>query len=188
VLHRVRYPARLHLALSRLAPVAQAADALHVQAARSSALRLIRSFAPDQWLLRPLLTPRSVSPRRPFSRQARSPQVRTRSFSAQSPDLRRVSLDHKSFAVHCPLALLGSAFYPVLVHRLAVSLHASSPHSVALMQLRFASFAVANLREDFHLQDRTHAGRTIKKRGRTPAFKTPITFALTAGCCANTCG
>ena len=28
------------------------------------------------------------------------------------------------------------------------------------MQLRFASFAVANLREDFHLQDRAHAGRT----------------------------
>jgi hypothetical protein len=33
----------------------------------------------------------------------------------------------------CPLALLGSAFYPVLVHRLADSLHASSPHSVPLM-------------------------------------------------------
>ena len=31
------------------------------------------------------------------------------------------------------------------------------------MQLRFASFAVANSREDFHLQDRAHAGRTTKK-------------------------
>ena len=31
------------------------------------------------------------------------------------------------------------------------------------MQLRFASFAVANLREDFQLQDRAHAGRTTKK-------------------------
>jgi hypothetical protein len=30
------------------------------------------------------------------------------------------------------------------------------------MQLRFASFAVANLREDFHLQDRAHAGRTTE--------------------------
>ena len=28
-------------------------------------------------------------------------------------------LDHESFAASCPLALLGSAFYPVLVHRLA---------------------------------------------------------------------
>ena len=66
------------------------------------------------------------------------------------------------FAECCLLALLGIASYPVLVHRLAASLHASSPHSVTLMQLRFASFAVANLREDFHLQDRAHAGRTTK--------------------------
>ena len=43
------------------------------------------------------------------------------------------------------------------------TLHASFPHSVALMQLRFASFAVANLREDFHLQDRAHAGRTKQR-------------------------
>ena len=59
-------------------------------------------------------------------------------------------LDHKSFAVMGPLALLGSAFYPVLVHRLAAALHASSPHSVALMQLRFASLVVINLRRDLH--------------------------------------
>ena len=51
------------------------------------------------------------------------------------------------------LALPDSAFYPVLVHRLAASLHASSPHLVALMQLRFASFAVINLLEDLHLQE-----------------------------------
>ncbi|RMO85560.1 hypothetical protein ALQ07_02398 [Pseudomonas syringae pv. actinidiae] len=31
------------------------------------------------------------------------------------------------------------------------TLHASSPQSVALLQLRFASFTVASLREDFHL-------------------------------------
>jgi hypothetical protein len=42
------------------------------------------------------------------------------------------------------------AFYPVLVHRPAASLHASSPHSVALMQLRFASLAVISSRWDFH--------------------------------------
>ena len=40
--------------------------------------------------------------------------------------------------------LLGSAFYPVLAHRLAASLHAYSPHSVTLMQWRFASLAVIN--------------------------------------------
>ena len=72
-------------------------------------------------------------------------------------------LDHESFAVNGPLALLGSAFYAVLVHRLVASLRASSPHSVALMQLRFASFAVINLREDLHLQECARAGRTKKK-------------------------
>jgi hypothetical protein len=91
------------------------------------------------------------------------PQVRAHSFAAQPPDLRRLTFDHESFAVYCPLALVGSAFYPVLVHRLAASIHASFPHSVALMQLRFTSFAVINLREDFHLQECAHAGRTTKK-------------------------
>ncbi|WP_223542895.1 hypothetical protein, partial [Pseudomonas sp. GL-B-12] len=44
------------------------------------------------------------------------------------------------------------------------SIHASSPHSVALMQLRFTSFAVVSLRRDFHPQDCAHAGRTKKRR------------------------
>jgi hypothetical protein len=113
-------------------------------------------------LLRPLLTSRSGLHRRPFRHNARSPWVRTHSFTAQPPDLRHQSLDHESFAVPCPLALLGSAFYPVLVHRLAASLHASSPHSVTLMQLRFTSFAVINSREDLHLQECARAGRTRK--------------------------
>ena len=77
--------------------------------------------------------------------------------------------------VSCPLALLGSAFYPVLVHRLAASLHASSPHSVTLMQLRFASFAVINLRRDLHPQERAHAGRTQKNGAdRSTPFDLPI--------------
>ena len=41
-----------------------------------------------------------------------------------------------------------------------LTLHASFPHSVALVQLRFASFAVINLREDLHLQECARAGRT----------------------------
>jgi hypothetical protein len=59
-------------------------------------------------------------------------------------------LDHESFAVTGPLALVGSAFYPVLVHRPAASLRAFSPQSVALMQLRFASLVVINSRWDLH--------------------------------------
>jgi len=42
-------------------------------------------------------------------------------------------------------------------------LHASSPHSVALMQLRFTSLTVVSSREDLHLQECAHAGRTKEK-------------------------
>jgi hypothetical protein len=52
-----------------------------------------------------------------------------------------------------------------LVHRLAVSIHAP-PHSVTLMQLRFTSFAVVSLRQDFHPQDCAHAGRITKSPAR----------------------
>jgi len=88
-----------------------------------------------------------------------------------------VTLDHESFALHCTLALVGSAFYPVLVHRLAASLHASFPQSVTLMQLRVASFAVINLREDLHLQDCAHAGRTIKN-AHVPHGKWALRYCL----------
>jgi hypothetical protein len=37
------------------------------------------------------------------------------------------------------------------------------PQSVTLMQLRFTSFAVSNLRRDFHPQELARAGRTKKK-------------------------
>ncbi len=55
---------------------------------------------------------------------------------------------------------LRTASYALRVPRLAVSFHASSPRSVTLAQWRFTSLAVVSLREDLHLQDRTHAGRT----------------------------
>ncbi len=42
-------------------------------------------------------------------------------------------------------ALVGTALYPVLVHRPADSIHASSPQSVTLMQLRFTSLTVTSL-------------------------------------------
>ena len=73
-----------------------------------------------QRTLWPLLTSRPGLHRRPFRHKAGSPQVRTHSFTAQPPNLRHFALGHESFAASCPLTLLGSAFYPVLVHRLAV--------------------------------------------------------------------
>jgi hypothetical protein len=40
------------------------------------------------------------------------------------------------------------------------SLSASFPLSVTLLQLRFASIQMASFRQDLHLQDNLHAGRT----------------------------
>lgn len=62
-------------------------------------LLLVRSFVPHRRLLRPLLTSRSDFHRRPFRHEVRSPQARTQSFPAQPPDLRRLTVDHKSFTV-----------------------------------------------------------------------------------------
>src|SRR5512145_3209952 len=75
--------------------------------------------------------------RLPFRNKARSPQVRTHTFSAQPPHLRRLAFGHKSFVVSGPLALLGNAFYAVLVHRLALYAPRflptlGRPHAVAL--------------------------------------------------------
>ena len=169
-LHHPHHASRLHRYAVVMAPDSRTSDALRCQVTRRSTLLLVRPFTPSWRLVRPLLTSRSASLRRTFIHKARSPRVRTHSFTARPPDLRRLTLDHKSFAEPCPLALVGTALYPVLVHRPAASLHASFPRSVALPQLRFASLAVVSLREDFHLQECAHAGRT-----RKPAFsRTPV--------------
>ncbi len=42
----------------------------------------------------------------------------------------------------------------------AFMLHASSPHAVAIVQLRFASLSVICSWEDLHLQVCAHAGHT----------------------------
>jgi len=49
------------------------------------------------------------------------------------------------------------------------TLHASSPRSVTLTQLRFACLAVVSSAGDFHPEERAHAGRTNKKPGM-PGF------------------
>ena len=75
--------------------------------------------------------------RRPFRHKARSPQVRVallhRTTAASTPP----RLGHESFVVFGPLALLGNAFYAVLVHRLAIYAPRflptfGRPHAVAL--------------------------------------------------------
>src|SRR5689334_78773 len=69
-------------------------------------------FSPRSWRLR--------LERCPFGFKARSPQVRTPSFTARPPHIQRLSFDYRSFAILRPLAPLGSASHPVLVHRPAV--------------------------------------------------------------------
>src|SRR5260370_24210276 len=61
---------------------------------KNHGFQLSFSFGPSPvpQLLWPLLTSRSVLRRCPFRHQARSPQVRTRSFPAQPPDLRDFAL------------------------------------------------------------------------------------------------
>jgi len=58
--------------------------------------------------------------RRPFRHKARSPQVRAALLHRTTAAFTPPRLGHESFAVSCPLALLGNAFYAVLVYRLAI--------------------------------------------------------------------
>ena len=142
-----------------LMPVPVASVMSSSTAPSRSALRPGRSGQ----LLRPLLTSRSGSSPSPFQAQGEISPGKNAILHRTTAGFTPPGLGHESFAVTCPLALLGAASYPVLVHRPAVSLHASFPRSVALTQLRFASLAVASSREDLHLQDRAHAGRTRKR-------------------------
>ena len=112
----------------------------------------------QNWQL--LLTSRSATRRRPFSHKARSPQVRTHTFTAQSPDLRHFVLITRASRSLARSSCSAAPSIRSLFIDSRFMLHASSPHSVALMQLRFTSFAVINLRRDFHPQACAHAGRT----------------------------
>ena len=107
------------------------------------------SFSPSPTLasklLRPWLTSRSGSTPSPFQAQGEISPGKNALLHCATAEFTPPTLGHKSFAVSGPLALFGSAFYPVLVHRPAASIHASSPHSVALMQLRFTSLTVTSL-------------------------------------------
>ena len=178
VLHRAPLRARLHFALPRFAPAHRASDALHVRATWPSALLLVRPFIvglrPHRSrfrVLRPLLTSRSGSAPSPFQAQGEiSPgkNALLRGTTAGSTPRR---LDHERFAVACPLALLGSAFYPVLVHRLAayalrVLPTLGHPHAVALHFVRCdpltAGLAPAGVRPCWaHTQKRRPGGALL---------------------------
>ncbi len=83
-------------------------------------------------------------------------------FSAQPPDLHRLSLGRESFAVLGPLALLDSASYPVSVRRLADSLAPSFSPPLAVGTLGFTWIATTSSPGDSHPQVTCHAGHTEK--------------------------
>jgi len=112
-------------------------------------LLLVRSFDAvhsatqgPRRLLRPLLTSRSATPRRPFRRKARSPEVRTTHFAARSPDLRLRPLVAGTSRSLGRSSRSSGASYPVLVHRPAASLHASFTPASRSDALRFASIGL----------------------------------------------
>ena len=80
--------------------------------------------------------------------------------SARAADLRGLTLDRESFAVTCPLALVGHALYPVPVRRPAALATASFSDSLTLTALRFARVVAINFPKVFHLQVSAHAGHT----------------------------
>ena len=126
---------------------------------------------------RPCMTSRSGSTPSPFQAQSEISPGKNALLHCTTAGFTPLRFDHESFAEFRPFALLGNAFYPVLVHRLAVSLHAFSPQSATLMQLRFASFAVINLRWVLHPQQCARTGRTTKAPDVSGAFSPqPITW------------
>ncbi len=73
----------------------------------------------------------------PFQAQGEISPGKNALFHCTTAGFTPPCFDHESFAVSCPLALLGNAFYPVLVHRLAIYAPRflptlGRPHAVAL--------------------------------------------------------
>ena len=83
-------------------------------------------------------------------------------FSAQPPDLHRLSLGRQSFAALGPLALLGSASYPIPVRRLTDSLAPSFSPPLAVGTFGFTWIVTTYSPEDAHPQVTCHAGHTEK--------------------------
>ena len=114
-------------------------------------------------LLRPLLTSRSGSSPSPFQAQGEISPGKNASFTAQPPHLRHLALTTRaSQSLACsPCSAAPQMRFVFLDSRF--TLHASSPRSVTLTQLRFTSLAVVSSREDFHLQESRPCWAHIKK-------------------------
>src|SRR5690606_40816586 len=103
------------------------------------------------------------------------PQVRTHSFTAQPPDIRRFALITRASRFLARSPCLAAPRIRFLFIGSQLTFHASFPHSVALVQLRFTSFAVLNLWRDLHPHEFAQAGRTEKNpRSTDRGLKPPL--------------
>src|SRR5690606_35685458 len=118
----------------------------------NSTLFLVRPFVPCRQRPRPRLTSRSSSPLSSFQAQSETSPGRNARHHCTTAGSTPPILGHQHFAVIGPLALIDIASYPVLVHRPAIAILASSPRSVTLPPLSFTLLAVASSRDDLHLQ------------------------------------
>jgi hypothetical protein len=125
------------------------------------ALPLVRPFVASRRLLRPLLTSRSAPcSTSPFQTQGEISPDKNTDLPCATAGFTPLPFGHRGFAIACSLASVRSASYPVLVHRLAGSFHASFTPSSRIDALRFPSLTVTCSGEDFHLPICAHAGRT----------------------------
>ena len=117
--------------------------------------------------------------RRPFRHKARPPQVRTHTFIAQPPHLRHFALVTRASRIEARSPCLAAPSMQFLSIGSRFTLHASFPHSVALMQLRFTSLTVTSSWRDLHPQVCAHAGRTSHRaRHAVPLRLTPSFLTL----------
>ncbi|MDB5745555.1 MAG: hypothetical protein JWP72_403, partial [Massilia sp.] len=132
VFHRWPLWTRLHPALPRPAPLERASDAVHDSSTRCWTLLLVRPFARDAATTASAdFSLRFFFHRRPFRHEARSPQVRTHSFPAQPPDLRRFALTTRASRFHARSPCLAAPSIRFLFigsqFRSALPLHGRSP-------------------------------------------------------------
>src|SRR5512142_268751 len=96
-----------------------------------------------------------------------SPEVSSTAFRAQPPDLPPVCLVEPGFAVLCQLAPHRRPLRPVLVHRLALLIHASFRPRLTTAPLRFSSpLPPPGWTGDFHPPAVEHVRHTKKRRGQ----------------------
>ena len=181
-LHRSALLSGLHPSPPAAAPAARwTSGAWPCRDARSfrSPLRLalrIEAVHPPRSpsLLRPLLTSRSAAScdsRRPFGREARSPQVRLIDCPCTSAGSTDRLLGRESFAVICPLALLAPPHIRFLFVAPQVSLPASFSESLTIPRLAVRSGRCDQLPRGLSPPSRWSCWAHKKRKpARTPAF------------------